>query len=278
MSFSDRRSRRPSRAAALAWVRDVDAHCDRARALSRDPLQFPRRYAHRHDRELVAMIAALLAFGRVETIVAKLDLLLARLGESPARFVTTASRRDLVRLLADFRHRTFRGEDIARLLHAAGTLITRDGGLYVSLEREWTTHLSLRAALAQWTHMLRSLAWPTIVPRSARHLLPDPTGPSACKRLVLLCRWIARPNDGVDLGLCALPTHALLVPLDVHVHRRARALGFTRRASASWAAAEEVTDALRGIDAHDPVRYDFALCHGEIAAVRGTATPPRAER
>ena len=72
----------------------------------------------------------------------------------------------------------------------------------------------------------------------------------------------------MDLGLANVPTRALLVPLDVHVHRVARSLGFTRRATASWLAAEEVTEALRGLDPDDPVRFDFALCHVEIEAFR----------
>jgi hypothetical protein len=35
----------------------------------------------------------------------------------------------------------------------------------------------------------------------AAHLLPDPRGGSASKRLVLFLRWMVRPADGVDLGL-----------------------------------------------------------------------------
>ena len=40
-----------------------------------------------------------------------------------------------------------------------------------------------------------------------------------------------------------------------------RNLGLTDRRTASWAAAEEITAALRELDPLDPVKYDFALCH-----------------
>ena len=97
--------------------------------------------------------------------------------------------------------------------------------------------------------------------RGLRHLLPDPAGPGASKRWNLYLRWMVRGPDGVDLGLWrGVPTSALLVPLDTHVHRVARALGLTARRDASWRTAEEIT-LLRRIDPLDPVRYDFALCH-----------------
>src|SRR5262249_27377579 len=157
----------------------------------------------------------------------------------------------------------FRGEDIAALLSASAALIARDGSLYTSLGRAFARHGTLRAALVHFVDELRALAWPDgAAPRPARHLLPDPRGPSACKRLALPARWLARPDDGVDLGLLpSLPTRALVVPLDVHVHRIARELGFTRRRGASWLAAVDVTEALRALDPDDPVRFDFAVCH-----------------
>jgi endonuclease III len=73
---------------------------------------------------------------------------------------------------------------------------------------------------------------------------------------------MVRGPDGVDLGLWrGVPASALVVPLDTHVHRVARALGLTRRQGASWRTAEEITAGLRAVDPEDPVRFDFALCH-----------------
>lgn len=259
---------RGPRRAALTRVLAAEKRCDRALALERDPVQFPRLFASRDDRAVAALLSALLAFGRVEIIRAKLAVLFAHLGPSPARTAREVPLAVLIARLEAFRHRTFRGADIARLVHAAGMILARDGSLYAPLERGFTETGSLRGALTRFADDLRLLAWPDGADRAARHLLPDPRGPSACKRLALLARWIARPDDGVDLGLSTLPTRALVIPLDVHVHRVARSLGFTHRTTASWLAAEEVTEALRALDLEDPVRFDFALCHVEIEAFR----------
>ena len=86
-------------------------------------------------------------------------------------------------------------------------------------------------------------------------------GPSGSKRLLLFLRWMVRPADGVDLGLWHVDASRLLVPVDVHIHRLARNLGFTRRRDLSWRTTEEITRALSRFDPADPVGYDFSLCH-----------------
>lgn len=261
-------ARAPSARRARALERVLATHnaLDRSTALARDPVRFARRYEAREDRELAALVAALLAFGNVTTIGKKLqDLLVERLGDQPSAFIDERTRAQVIASLDGFVHRTFVGSDIAALLWAARALQREHGSLYAPLVQAFDRGGSLHDALVAWVSLVRKRAFGSELSRSQQHLLPDPSGNSACKRLVLLCRWIARPDDGVDLGLVALPTRALVVPLDVHVHRIARSLGFTTRPSASWRAALEVTAALAEIDADDPVKFDFALCHTEIA-------------
>ncbi len=238
---------------------------ERDAAVARDPVRFVHAYAAREDRELIALVAALLAFGNVATIGRKLTELCARLGARPHATLDGWTREQAVRAIGTFRHRTFRGADIARMLHAARRMQRRTGSLYSDLARDTTAGLELRAALTAFAHALREASFGARCDRSQKHLLPDPAAASACKRWLLLLRWLARPDDGVDLGLVAIPTRVLLVPLDVHVFRVARQLGLTRRRAASWKAAEDVTACLRRLDPDDPVKYDFALCHTEIA-------------
>jgi len=52
---------------------------------------------------------------------------------------------------------------------------------------------------------------------------------------------------------------ALIVPLDVHLHRASLRLKLTNRKSANLRTAIEITNALRTFDPLDPVRYDFSL-------------------
>ncbi|HZN55028.1 MAG TPA: DUF2400 family protein, partial [Candidatus Polarisedimenticolaceae bacterium] len=94
----------------------------------------------------------------------------------------------------------------------------------------------------------------------ARWLIPRPSAGSACKRSCLFLRWMVRPDDGVDCGVWTRVSRARLVlPLDTHLVRVVRALGWTRRVSPGWPMALDATARLRALDPADPVRFDFAL-------------------
>ena len=71
---------------------------------------------------------------------------------------------------------------------------------------------------------------------------------------------------------------ALIIPLDVHIHKLARNLGLTARTTAGWKAAEDVTRALARLDPADPVKYDFSLCHlGMVQGCRSRRDPVACE-
>ena len=82
---------------------------------------------------------------------------------------------------------------------------------------------------------------------------------SACKRLNMLLRWMARKNSPVDLGLWDIDPAKLIIPVDTHVHRMALELGLTQRKQADMKTALEITDAMREIWPEDPTKGDFAL-------------------
>ena len=103
--------------------------------------------------------------------------------------------------------------------------------------------------------------------RGLDHLLPDPARGGSCKRLLLFLRWMARGPDGVDFGLWKLPTSRLVIPLDTHIARISRLLGLTTRNDLSWKTAADITASLALLDANDPVKYDFALCHYGMSGV-----------
>jgi uncharacterized protein (TIGR02757 family) len=104
-------------------------------------------------------------------------------------------------------------------------------------------------------------------PRGMAQFFPSPVKGSACKRMNLFLRWMVRKKD-IDFGLWkSIPGNKLVIPLDIHIARISQCLGFTRRASADWKAAREITEALKKLDPDDPLKYDFALCHHGISGL-----------
>jgi uncharacterized protein (TIGR02757 family) len=90
-------------------------------------------------------------------------------------------------------------------------------------------------------------------------LLSRPGRGSACKRLFLYARWMVRSDEVDPGGWQVLTPTDLLMPVDTHVLKVARALGMTERRQATQLVSREITDALRELDQADPVRFDFSL-------------------
>jgi uncharacterized protein (TIGR02757 family) len=226
--------------------------------LANDPLGIVREHSNEEDQEVVALLAASLAFGNVVSIRRSIRKVLLVLGSSPKSALMNVDATTLRRRLGRFRHRVYRGSHVAALLLNARDVLREHGSLGMAMDAHMRRERGeFREALACFADELRGES----ADRAMRHLISDPRAGSACKRLLLFCRWMSRPDDGIDLGLWSLPTSELLMPLDTHVHRIARNLGMTDRNDASWRTAVEVTAALRAFDPTDPVKYDFALCH-----------------
>lgn len=240
---------------------DLDAlaaRYERAAFIAHDPVALPHAFDARGDREVMGLFAALLAWGRRDTLLRKLAELAERMGHRPHAFVTGFDpARDAARL-AGFKHRTFRPDDAVALVRALQAALAR----YGSVEGVFAAHLPPDAphvgpGIEGLSTTLLTIV-PETPPRLAKHLARPSTG-SACKRLAMYARWMVRPGP-VDLGLwtCARPSQ-LVVPLDVHTGRQARRLGLLRRPQDDWRAVLELTAACRALDPADPARYDYAL-------------------
>jgi uncharacterized protein (TIGR02757 family) len=241
---------------------DVLARCDVEARVASDPVEYVRRYEGREDAEIVALIASAVAFGNVTALRAKLADALDRIGEGPAR--AADDEQAIKRALRGWKHRVWVGDDLARMIVGARKVQRAHGSLGARFSADLAAAPEFREALARFVDAIRAAGGlDRVSRRSERDLLPDTRANSGCKRLMLFLRWMVRGPDGADLGLWRelVPTSALRVPVDVHIHKLARNLGLTDRRTTDWRTTEEITTSLRLFDANDPIRYDFALCH-----------------
>ena len=233
-----------------------------------DPIQIVRRYAAPDDREVVAFCAAGLAFGRVASVLQSIESLLAVMGPHPAAFVrrfdpNAADRKRIDPLV----HRWIRGKDLVALLLILQRMLRES----VTIEQFFVAGDDPSAPdIGPALDSFSSRALDTdLRPAYGRvrnrlgvcYFFPKPSAGSACKRLNLFLRWMVR-RDAIDLGTWTqVSPSRLIIPLDTHVIRLGRCLRLTRYASPGWKMAAEITASLRAINAADPVRYDFSLCH-----------------
>ncbi len=232
-----------------------------------DPIQIVRRFARDDDREVVAFIAAALAFGRVSSVLQSIERVLTVIGPAPAAYVRRFDPRRDAAAFAGIVHRWTREADIVAMLWLLRQMMDRSGSVEgFFLEGYDPAADDIADALDSFSTRAMALdlkaAYGRVPKRpGVSYFFPRPSAGSGCKRLNLFLRWMVR-RDALDLGVWIRVSPAkLIVPLDTHVIRVGRCLRLTDYTSPGWRMARDITTSLRAIDPKDPVKYDFSVCH-----------------
>jgi len=221
-----------------------------------DPVQIPHSFSEPENIEISGFLAATLAWGRRDIIIRNTIDLVGRMDNNPIDFLINMEENDL-QAFADFKHRTFNGEDCMFFIQSLHRLYKFGGGLSASFLDGYKSRNSIKDAIINFRQVFLKNAFP---PRIIKHLA-DPVRGSAAKRINLFLRWMVRQDEGgVDFGIWKEINPAdLYIPLDVHTGNTARHLGLLKRKQNDWKAVEELTEKLKELDPADPVKYDYAL-------------------
>lgn len=222
-----------------------------------DPVQFPRRFEHKDDIEIVSLLGSHLAWGNRKMICRDIERLLDRMAGQPAQWI----REGEFEAVSDEEniHRTFFGRNLKHFCRGLRKILAenqtiddfcRRSGAPLSEAPAWTLAEAMNRQMAEANDG-----------KADSRCLPLALNSSALKRLNMALRWLVRKDDGiVDLGVWASLTPAqLFIPLDVHVGNTSRALSLTSRKANDRRTTEEITAALRTLRPDDPTYYDFAL-------------------
>jgi len=245
---------------------EVAERVNRPEFIGDDPVQFPRRFTDVRDVEIVAFLAAAVAWGNRRMICRNVDRMLALMGHDPYRYVIDEGYEDLDPAVNI--HRTFFGRNLRHFLRGLRRIYVRCGSLDDFCRRSGAAF----AEQAPWAlvgAMNRELAEANGGEGDSR-CMPLNLDTTALKRVNMALRWLVRRDGIVDMGLWrSLSPAQLFVPLDVHVGNTARELGLITRRANDRRAAVELTARMREFRPDDPVYYDYALfgmdlnLHGE---------------
>jgi uncharacterized protein (TIGR02757 family) len=219
-----------------------------------DPLGFLYQYTNIKDREIVALVASSLAYGRVAQILKSVSEVLSVLNPSPYKYLKTTPYGHMCRSFDGFKHRFSDGMQLAALLWQIKKVILDFG----SLNQCFIAGMSENDenVLPGMIFLSQRL---TSGNQKPCHLIAMPEKRSACKRMNLFLRWVVR-KDRVDPGgWRGISPAKLIIPLDTHMHKIGLMLGFTQRKQATLSAAMDITSGFRKFVPDDPVKYDFAL-------------------
>ncbi len=223
-----------------------------------DPISIPHGFDDPADQEIIGLFAALLAWGQRKTVLNKLAELCERMDYKPHAFVYNFDKDRHQQALAGFKHRTFQPQDAVWLIQNLAAMLRQHQTLehaFASFDDPDSSHVG--PAIQGFSDLLFSIH-PETPKRLRKHLARPSTG-SACKRLCMYLRWMVRPGP-VDLGVWTrISMDKLVLPLDVHSGRQARALGMLSRKQDDWRAAIALTEACKILCPEDPSKYDYAF-------------------
>lgn len=226
--------------------------------ISKDPVQFMHAFQEKRDIEIAGFLAATMAWGRRDIVVAKVEDLLKRMNYAPYSFVMNYSAGSYT-AFSGFKHRTFKPIDLHGLtLCLQQVLKTHDD--FEDFWKSCYTEAGNQKKDFISTFRNRFLAQHhEVAARTGKHVSDAAKG-STCKRLYMYLRWCCRKESPVDPGIWSfLPASELLVPFDVHVARHSRKYGLLSRRTDDWKSVVELTETLSLLDPDDPARYDYAL-------------------
>jgi len=238
-----------------------------------DPIEFPHRYKKTGDIEIAGFLACCFAYGRIELFKPVVEKILVVMGESPHDFLLDFSIARQAKRFQGIRYRFNRNEDIICLLFMLHIILLKEGSLeHVLMKYYRGADENIGNGLTALMDRFLSVDTTKIYGRNLKpsgliQFFPSPAKGSTCKRSSLFLRWMIRDKD-IDLGIWKnIPKNKLVIPLDTHIMKISQCLGFTKRNSADWKTAVEITESLKRFDPVDPLKYDFALCHHGISGI-----------
>ena len=227
-----------------------------------DPIGIPNKFSDKKDKELAGFIASLVAYGRREIFIKKLNQLLLDVAQNePYNFIINFK----PEMLGDFNYRFGKPEDFAQIFEVLKNLYKNDGGLEELFKYGY--------ANTYHSQEVREISYNMFVPVTDyfysraknpealgfKFMIPDARKGSAMKRMCMFLRWMVRGGE-VDFGIWDfMPKSDLLIPLDTHVARISREMGLLTRNANDFKAVLELTENLKQFDPQDPVKYDFAI-------------------
>lgn len=238
--------------------------------IKNDPSQFMHRFSATEDIELVAFLAANLAFGRRDQIISHVQMILDKAGSWPAKWVLDGGYKTFFLESDKSFYRMFSFRTMRIFFDVLSSILKQSSSLGDFFHAEFlkackdADSFSRKTARANSGCPLLSKVIASFFPKECS-IIPHGES-SADKRLQMFLRWMVRDSSPVDMGLWKWYKKTdLLIPLDTHVMQEATRLGFLPPASsgkcraASLKTAVELTDKMRLYFPEDPVRADFAL-------------------
>lgn len=218
-----------------------------------DPVGIPNRFKDKKDKELAGFMSSLVAYGRRDVFIKKLNELLKIAENEPYNFIMNFE----PKILGGFNYRFGKSEDFSQIFDILKALYETGGGLEELFKYGYENKVQNNMFIPVTDYFYSRAKDKDSL--GFRFMIPDARKGSAMKRMCMYLRWMVRKGE-VDFGIWDfMPSSELLIPLDTHVSRVSREMGLLQRKQNDFKAVLELTENLKQYDRDDPVKYDFAI-------------------
>ncbi|MBK9294419.1 MAG: TIGR02757 family protein [Oligoflexia bacterium] len=246
--------------------------------VKKDPLSLVLKYNNNLDRDVAGFIASALAYGNVKQILKSVQLALSFLGSEPYLKLKNSDGFTWKKEIPDtFKHRFNTADDLRILYTWLGEALRQSNSLEEYFTKGYAPHFGSNSAsnnnhiafmLENFIDRITTLSCkPFKKTKGIMFFFSRPSQKSGCKRLLLYLRWMAGSGPFASGHWKNLKLEELIIPVDAHVLRISQNLKLSKRKTADWKTALEITNNLKKLDPQDPTRFDFALCHMGISKV-----------
>ncbi len=208
-----------------------------------DPIFVAKKYKD----EKIALFCALFAYGSAKQIVKFLETIDFALLEASEKEIQNVS----------YYYRFQKSMDVAQFLITLKRANSLEEVFYQGYKNRHSIVDGLSALIGylQSLNSYQSYGYNFLLGKPPKSVAKA----GAYKRYNMFLRWMVR-RDAIDMGLWqSVAKSDLLMPLDTHTFNVAKRFGLLQRKSCDLLASVELTNRLKEYDAHDPVKYDFAL-------------------
>lgn len=234
---------------------------ERKEFLVGDPSWFMHQVEGDTNRELLAFIASAISYGSRKQFLPKIQNILDACNGDTYEWIVSGKYKTFLPENDDCFYRLYTNRTFKQFLSALAEMVKE----YGSIKNYLIANMNETIETARIHDKIEAIeAIRLITEWFANHnsigVIPKDTT-SSCKRVCMFLRWMVRTDSPVDLGIWSdiIDKTTLIMPMDTHVIQEANKFGLLKGKTTSMSSARKLTDKLKEIFPHDPLKGDFAL-------------------
>jgi len=220
-----------------------------SKLIDKDPVEFVHRFPDNKSKEIAGFLSSQFAYGKIDLFKKFLENIFNCMDEDLTLFINKGN----FSFFEGFYYRFQKSKDIISLFDVLKTIIDEFGSMGNMVKHFY--QCDARETL--WN--IREYYFRNN--DELKFFFPKRSKSNPLKRWNLYFRWMVR-EDEVDTGLWNfIDKKDLIIPLDTHIFKIGKCLGWTKCKTPTYKAATEITKALKCFAPDDPLKYDLFLCH-----------------